>query len=469
MHQPEKGLKRGLNARHIRFMALGSAIGTGLFYGSASAIQMAGPAVLLAYLIGGAAVFMVMRALGEMAVHNPVSGSFGHYASTYLGPMAGFILGWTYAFEMIIVCLADVTAFGIYMGFWFPEVARWVWVLGIVFLIGGLNLCNVKVFGEMEFWLSLLKVGAIVAMILGGFGIMLFGIHSAGETQASGLSNLWAHGGFMPNGIGGLIASFAVVMFAFGGIEIIGITAGEAKDPQRVIPKAINAVPLRILLFYVLTLFVLMAIYPWPQIGSQGSPFVQIFSNLGIGSAATILNIVVISAAVSAINSDIFGAGRMMYGLAQQGQAPKGFAQLSKQGVPWMTVLVMGAALLGGVVLNYLIPENVFLLIASIATFATVWVWLMILFTQVAMRRSMTKAQVAELKFPVPFWPYAPAAAIVFMLFVFGVLGYFPDTQAALMVGAVWIVLLIIAYWLWVKPAAGQTAKVDYDPVLSHR
>ncbi|WLI07117.1 MULTISPECIES: amino acid permease [Pseudomonas] len=469
MHQQEKGLKRGLTARHIRFMALGSAIGTGLFYGSASAIQMAGPAVLLAYLIGGAAVFMVMRALGEMAVHNPVAGSFGHYASTYLGPMAGFILGWTYAFEMIIVCLADVTAFGIYMGFWFPEVARWVWVLGIVFLIGGLNLCNVKVFGEMEFWLSLLKVGAIVAMILGGFGIMLFGIHSAGETQASGLSNLWAHGGFMPNGIGGLIASFAVVMFAFGGIEIIGITAGEAKDPQRVIPKAINAVPLRILLFYVLTLFVLMAIYPWPQIGSQGSPFVQIFSNLGIGSAATILNIVVISAAVSAINSDIFGAGRMMYGLAQQGQAPKGFAQLSKQGVPWMTVLVMGAALLGGVVLNYLIPENVFLLIASIATFATVWVWLMILFTQVAMRRSMTREQVAELKFPVPFWPYAPAAAIVFMLFVFGVLGYFPDTQAALLVGAVWIGLLVVAYLLWVKPAAGQAARVHYEPAVSHR
>ncbi|WP_419794475.1 amino acid permease [Pseudomonas palleroniana] len=469
MHQQEKGLKRGLSARHIRFMALGSAIGTGLFYGSASAIQMAGPAVLLAYLIGGAAVFMVMRALGEMAVHNPVAGSFGQYASTYLGPMAGFILGWTYAFEMIIVCLADVTAFGIYMGFWFPEVARWVWVLGIVFLIGGLNLCNVKVFGEMEFWLSLLKVGAIVAMILGGLGIMLLGIHSAGETQASGLSNLWAHGGFMPNGVGGLIASFAVVMFAFGGIEIIGITAGEAKDPQRVIPKAINAVPLRILLFYVLTLLVLMAIYPWPQIGSQGSPFVQIFSNLGIGSAATILNIVVISAAVSAINSDIFGAGRMMYGLAQQGQAPKGFARLSRQGVPWMTVVVMGAALLGGVVLNYLIPENVFLLIASIATFATVWVWLMILFTQVAMRRSITREQVAELKFPVPFWPYAPAAAIVFMLFVFGVLGYFPDTQAALLVGAVWIVLLVVAYLLWVKPAAGQAAKVHYEPVLSHR
>ncbi|HEK1770355.1 TPA: amino acid permease [Pseudomonas putida] len=454
--QPAQGLKRGLTARHIRFMALGSAIGTGLFYGSASAIQMAGPAVLLAYLIGGAAVFMVMRALGEMAVHNPVAGSFGQYASTYLGPMAGFVLGWTYAFEMIIVCIADVTAFGIYMGFWFPEVPRWIWVLGIVFLIGGLNLCNVKVFGEMEFWLSLLKVGAIVAMIVAGFGIMAFGLGQAGSETGVGVANLFEHGGFLPNGIGGLIASFAVVMFAFGGIEIIGITAGEAQDPKRVIPKAINAVPLRILLFYVLTLFVLMCLYPWPQIGTQGSPFVQIFSNLGIGSAAAVLNVVVISAAVSAINSDIFGAGRMMYGLAEQGQAPRGFAQLSRHGVPWLTVLVMGAALLLGVLLNYLIPEDVFLLIASIATFATVWVWLMILVTQVAMRRRMSREQAAALEFPVPFWPWGPALAIVFMLFIFGVLGYFPNTQAALLVGVAWVVFLVLSYLLWCKPRSGQ-------------
>jgi histidine transporter len=445
-------LKRGLSARHIRFMALGSAIGTGLFYGSASAIKLAGPAVLLVYIIAGAAVYMVMRALGEMAVRNPVSGSFGEYATTYLGPLAGFVLGWTYAFEMIIVCLADVTAFGIYMGFWFPEVPRWIWVLGIVFLIGALNLCSVKVFGELEFWLSLLKVGAIIAMILAGFGIMLFGIGSVAGGGVSSVSNLWAYGGFMPNGVGGLVASLAVVMFAFGGIEIIGITAGEARNPERVIPRAINAVPLRILLFYVLTLFVLMSLYPWQQIGSQGSPFVQIFDHLGISSAATLLNIVVITAAVSAINSDVFGAGRMMYGLAKQGQAPKGFAQLSAHGVPWMTVLVMGAALLCGVVLNYLIPENVFLLIASIATFATVWVWLMILVTQIAMRRSMSAEEVAQLKFPVPFWPVAPIVATLFMVFVFGVLGYFPDSQAALVVGAVWIGLLVAAYWIWVKP-----------------
>ncbi|BCG27465.1 amino acid permease [Pseudomonas tohonis] len=462
----QTSLRRGLNARHIRFMALGSAIGTGLFYGSASAIQMAGPAVLMAYLMAGAAVYMVMRALGEMAVREPVAGSFGQYASSYIGPLAGFLTGWTYAFEMIIVCLADVTAFGIYMSFWFPEVPRWIWVLSIIFFIGALNLCSVRVFGELEFWLSLLKVSAIVAMILGGFGILLFGFGMADATHAASVANLWSHGGFMPNGLGGLIASFAVVVFAFGGIEIIGITAGEAQDPRRTIPKAINAVPLRILLFYVLTLFVLMAIFPWPQIGTQGSPFVQIFDSLGIGSAATLLNLVVISAAVSAINSDIFGAGRMLFGMAQQGQAPSGFARVSRHGVPWMTVLVMAGALLLGVLLNYLIPENVFLLVASIATFATVWVWLMILLAQVGLRRRLGREEVAALAFPVPFWPVGPACAIAFMLFIFGVLGWFPKTQAALLVGAVWIALLVIAWFIWVRPGAGE-GRQEMPSVLS--
>ncbi|ADZ44332.1 amino acid permease [Yersinia enterocolitica subsp. palearctica 105.5R(r)] len=430
-------------------MALGSAIGTGLFYGSAEAIRLAGPAVLLAYLVGGAAVFMVMRALGEMAVHEPVAGSFGHYASRYLGPLAGFLTGWTYTFEMIIVALADVTAFGIYMGLWFPDAPQWVWVLSIIFFIGALNLCSVKVFGEMEFWLSLLKVTAIIAMIAAGLGIMMFGFGAGHES--TGVSNLWSHQGFMPNGITGVIASFAVVMFAFGGIEIIGVTASEAKDPEKVLPRAINTVPVRILLFYVLTLFVLMAIYPWNSIGQNGSPFVEIFSSLGISSAANILNLVVITAAISAINSDIYGAGRMMYGLAQEGLAPKCFSRLTRNGVPWMTILVMAIALLLGVVLNYLIPKNVFLIIASIATFATVWVWLMILISQVAMRRSMSKENVARLAFPVPFWPVAPMFTIIFMAFIIAVLGYFPDTRIAMYVGLAWVILMTLAWWIWVR------------------
>ncbi|EXA90359.1 amino acid permease family protein [Acinetobacter sp. 1289694] len=433
-------------------MALGSAIGTGLFYGSATAIKMAGPSVLLAYIVAGIAIYIVMRALGEMAVQNPVSGSFSHYASQYIGPLAGFTTGWTYVFEMIIVALADVTAFGIYMGFWYPDVPRWIWILSLIMFLGAINLIHVKVFGELEFWLSIVKVSAIVAMILGGIGLMFYGFHADHSSVVPGIQNLWIYDGFMPHGIAGLVACLSVVVFAFGGIEIIGITAGESQDPKTTLPKAINAVPVRILLFYVLTIFVLMSIFPWNQIGSQGSPFVQIFENLGIQSAATILNIVVITAAVSAINSDVFGAGRMLYGMANRGQAPRVFQKLSRNGVPWMTVVVMAGGLLIGVVLNYLIPENVFMIIASIATFATVWVWLMILLSQVAMRRKLSTAEIKALDFPVIGWPYAPAFAIGFMVFILVMMGYFPDSRPAIYVGITWLVLLMIAYRIWVKP-----------------
>lgn len=460
MSDSASSMRRGLSARHIRFMALGSAIGTGLFYGSASAIKLAGPSVLLAYIIGGMAIYMMMRALGEMAVRNPVSGSFAHYATQYLGSFLGFLTGWSYAFSMLVVCLADVTAFGVYMSYWFPDTPRWIWVLGIVFFIGALNLCSVKVFGELEFWLSLLKVSAIASMIVAGLAVLVFGIKLGSANEVTtGLSNLWQHGGFFPNGASGMIASFTVVMFAFGGIEMIGITAGEAKNPQQALPRAINSVPLRILMFYVLTLFVLMIIYPWPKIGSEGSPFVQIFSGLGIKSAATLLNIVVISAALSAINSDIFAAGRIMYGMAQSGQAPASFSRLSRFGVPWMTVIVMATALLLGVLLNYLFPENLFMILASVVTFSIVWVWLMILLSQVAMRRNMTPTEVEALHFPVPFWPVGPACAIVFMLFIFCVLGWYPETRMALYVGIGWLALLSAGYKLGVVRPRGTLLK----------
>ena len=442
-------LTRGLTTRHIRFMALGSAIGTGLFYGSASAIQKAGPAVLIAYIVAGAAVFMVMRALGEMAVRHPVSGSFGQYAGRYLGPLAGFITGWTYVFEMAIVAIADVTAFSIYMGFWFHDVPRWIWILAIIFFLAAINLFSVKVFGEMEFWFSIIKVAAIVAMIAGGVAIIVFGFHI--ESAAPGLFNLSDHGGFMPNGWGGVLASFAIVMFAFGGIETIGVTAGEAADPKKSIPQAVNTVPVRILLFYVLTLGVLMTLMPWNQITGETSPFVQIFSSLGIPAAGHILNAVVITAALSAVNSDIFGAGRVMFGLSQQGHAPAAFGKISKSGVPWLTVVMMTGVLLIGVVLNAVIPENVFQVIASIATFATVWVWVMILASHVAMKREIARTEMPPSDFPVPLWPLASILTIIFMAGVVVVLGVFPDTRVALWVGGAWLILLVLGYRFCVR------------------
>ncbi|ACZ75880.1 amino acid permease-associated region [Dickeya parazeae Ech586] len=445
MEQQSK-LKRGLSTRHIRFIALGSAIGTGLFYGSASAIQMAGPSVLLAYLIGGVFAYIIMRALGEMSVNNPQASSFSRYARDYLGPLAGYITGWTYCFEMLIVAIADVTAFGIYMGVWFPEVPHWIWVLSVVLIIGAINLMNVKVFGELEFWFSFFKVATIVVMIVAGVGIIVWGIGNGGEP--TGIHNLWSNGGFFSNGVMGMILSLQMVMFAYGGVEIIGITAGEAKEPHKSIPRAINSVPWRILVFYVGTLFVIMSIYPWNQVGTNGSPFVLTFQHMGITAAAGILNFVVITASLSAINSDVFGVGRMLHGMAEQGHAPQVFARLSRRGTPWVTVVVMVLALLVAVYLNYIMPEKVFLVIASLATFATVWVWIMILCSQIAFRRKLNREQVNALAFPLPGGAATAAVGVVFLVFIIGLIGYFPDTRIALYAGIVWILLLLASYAL---------------------
>lgn len=450
--EQESKLKRGLSARHIRFIALGSAIGTGLFYGSASAIQMAGPSVLLAYLIGGVAAYIIMRALGEMSVNDPQASSFSRYARDYLGPMAGYITGWTYCFEMLIVAIADVTAFGIYMGVWFPAVPHWVWVLSVVLIIGAINLMNVKVFGELEFWLSFFKVATIILMIAAGIGIIIWGIGNGG--QPTGIHNLWTNGGFFSNGVMGMILSLQMVMFAYGGVEIIGITAGEAQDPRKSIPRAINSVPWRILVFYVGTLFVIMSIYPWNQVGTSGSPFVMTFQHMGINAAAGILNFVVITASLSAINSDVFGVGRMLHGMAEQGHAPKVFMRLSRGGIPWVTVVVMMVALLAAVYLNYIMPEKVFLVIASLATFATVWVWIMILCSQIAFRRKLSREQTKALAFPVPGGAVTSAVGIVFLAFIIGLIGYFPDTRISLYAGCLWIALLLVGYVVFLRRKA---------------
>lgn len=434
-------LHRGLTVRHIQFMALGSAIGTGLFYGSSSAIQAAGPAVLLAYVVAGAAVFMVMRAMGEMAVRIPVPGAFSEYAAEFLGPFAGYVTGWTYVFEMLVVAIADVTALTIYMGLWFPDAPRWIWALAVLLLIGAVNLRHVRTFGELEFWLTLVKVAAILAMVVGGVVLLVVGT-GIGGAQDPGVHHLVDHGGFAPHGALGMLAALSVVVFAFGGVETIGITAGEAADPDAAMPKAVNTVPVRILLFYVLSLAVVMCLVPWTRITGEASPFVQIFEALGIPFAAHVLNAVVVTAAISSINADTFGAGRMLYALAEAGQAPRVFASVSRAGVPWASALMMIGALAAGAVLNAVVPERAFLVVASLATFATVWVWLMILLSHLAMRRRMVRESVPADRFPVPLWPVASWAALAFIALVIVLLAVFPETRVAIIVGGVWLALL---------------------------
>lgn len=447
-------LARGLSLRHIMFIALGSAIGTGLFYGSASAIQLAGPSVLLAYVIGGAAVFMVMRAMGELALAHPVSGAFSEYATRYLGRWAGFVTGWTYALEMALVAIADVTAFAVYMKFWFPNSPSWIWIVSVLLILLAINLAKVKAFGETEFWFTLVKVSAIVAMIVGGIALLFVGVQ-AHDSVSSSVTNLWAlEGGFFANGFTGFLACFTVVMFAFGGIENIGIAAGEAKDPRTSIPKAIRTVPFRILIFYILTLSVIMSLYPWYSVTKANSPFVQIFEGLGIPAAASILNVVIITAAISALNADVYGAGRMMYGLAKQNLAPASFAKVTKNGAPWMTTLIMVLVMAVGVIVNVLF-ENAFEVVASLATFATVFVWVMILLAHIAFKRSGADTEAQPVRQPL----WLSYLALAFMVFIVVLFGCFADTQLALVMGAIWCLFLLGYYRLVVVRARTEAAE----------
>ena len=442
-HQREK-LQRGLDNRHIQLIALGGAIGVGLFYGSSATIQMAGPSILFSYLVGGLVIFTIMRALGEMAVDEPVSGSFSSYANRYLGPFAGYLTGWTYWFMWVVVGMAEITVAGVYVNYWFPDIPQWLTALAVLVVITTINLANVKAFGEFEFWFALIKVVAIIGMILLGLGIIFLGIGNGG--QPIGFDNLWIHGGFIPNGIKGILMSLVLVMFSFGGVELVGITAGEAKNPQKSIPSAINNVVWRILIFYIGALGIMMILYPWNEVGTNGSPFVLIFDKVGIPGAAHIMNFVVITAALSAFNSGLFGSGRMLYNLSLQNNGPKYFGKLSKNGSPRRGILFSSLFLIVAVVLNYIVPEKVFIYISSVATVAVITSWTIILIAQLKFRQSKTKKEIEKLAFKVPLYPISTYLALTFLALVIVLMAFMAEMRIALVVAPIWFIILYIGY-----------------------
>jgi AAT family amino acid transporter len=312
-----------------------------------------------------------------------------------------------------------------------------------------INLANVKAFGEFEFWFAMIKIVAIIGMILLGLGIILLGIGNSG--QPIGFDNLWIHGGFMPNGIEGILLSLVLVMFSFGGVELVGITAGEAKNPQKSIPSAINNVVWRILIFYIGALGIMMILYPWDEIGMNGSPFVLIFDNVGIPGAAHIINFVVITAALSAFNSGLFSAGRMLYNLSLQNHGPKYFGKLNKNGSPRRGTLFSSFFLLVAVVLNYIVPEKVFLYISAVATVAVITSWTIILITQLKFRKSKTKEDIEKLKFKVPLYPISTYLALIFLAFVIVLMAFIQEMRIALFVGPIWYIILYIGYKMKTK------------------
>ncbi|WP_432748599.1 amino acid permease [Pectinatus frisingensis] len=434
-------MKRGLKNRHLQMIALGGSIGTGLFYGSAPALQAAGPSLSLAYIVGGIIIFCVMRMLGEMVVDEPIAGSFSYFANKYCGEFWGFLSGWNYWFCYILVSMSELAAVGIYVNFWLPDFPQWIAALICIGIITVVNLVNVRSYGEVEFGMTIIKITAIIAMMIFGGIIIATQLGPFPEN----FSNLWAHGGYMPHGLWGFSISLVIVMFSFGGIELVGITAGEAENPSVTIPKAINNVIWRILLFYIGAWFVLMVIYPWDEVGLSGSPFVEIFSKMGIPAAANLLNVVVLTAAVSVYNSAMYSTSRMLYSLAKQNNAPKVFSHLTRSGVPALPTLLSSLITLLAVVLTYLFPKEVFMYLMSVVIIAIVISWFTIVLVHLNFRRKKNK-QGEKTAFKTYFYPYDNYLCIVFFIFVIIMMTQIPGMRLAVIILPIWIILLTIGY-----------------------
>jgi len=443
-------LQRGLKNRHIQLIAMGGAIGTGLFLGSAQVIQSAGPSIILGYAIGGLIAFLIMRQLGEMIVHEPVAGSFSHFAYKYWGKFPGFLAGWNYWILYILVAMTELTAVAKYINYWWPHIPAWTSVLFFFIVITLVNLGNVKFYGESEFWLSIVKVTAVISMIV--FGLYL--ILTADASSGASFSNLWTAGGFFPNGFEGLFYMLAFLMFAFGGIELIGMAAAEAENPEKTIPKAINQVVFRILVFYVGALTILLSLVPWNQLelgGLDKSPFVMIFSQLGIDWAAHLLNFIILTAALSVYNSGMYANSRMLYGLAQQGNAPKIFKTVNKQGVPIPAVLFSALLIFGCVLLNYFVPEDALSHLIYVVVGALVLNWAMITLTHLKFKDYIQKNGILS-KFPALFSPLSNYIVLVFIAVVLYIMWTQGFKESVLML-PIWVVLMLVLYKI-LKPRA---------------
>lgn len=444
-------LHRGLSSRQIQMIALGGTIGVGLFMGSKSTIEWTGPSVILAYLIAGLFLFLVMRAMGEMVYLHPTTGSFANFAGDYIHPVAGYVTAWSNIFQWIVVGMSEVIAVGAYMKFWWPELPTWIPGVIVIVLLAGANLISVKAFGEFEFWFASVKVVTIILMIVAGFGIIFFGLGNGGEPL--GLSNLWAHGGFMPNGITGFLLALSIVIGSYQGVELIGITAGETKDPQKNIKKAVNGVIWRILIFYIGAIFVIVTVYPWDQLGNIESPFVSTFAKVGITAAAAIINFVVITAAMSGCNSGIFSSSRMIYTLAQRGQMPKIFTRVMKNGVPFYTVLAVSIGIFIGVILNIVLPliipgaNNIFVYVYSASILPGMVPWFMILISHIRYRKQCPD-DLEKHPFKMPGGTIASVITIIFLLVVLIGMFFNPEQVASVVIGIIFLSIVTGYYFL---------------------
>ncbi|MER6110137.1 MULTISPECIES: amino acid permease [Streptomyces] len=444
----DEGYERGLSGRQVQMIAIGGAIGVGLFLGAGANIAKAGPSLIVMYALAGVIIFFIMRALGELLLYRPVSGSFAEYSREFLGPFFGYFTGWTYWLMWIVIGMAELTAAAIYINYWFPQIPQWATALVFLIVLFGANLISVKMFGEIEFWFSMVKVTAIIGMIVIGLGVLTFGFSAAGDTAA--VSNLWAFDGFFPKGIGSSLMTLQGVMFAYLAIEIVGVTAGESKNPEKTLPKAINTLPWRIALFYVGALTVILCVVKWTEFAPGVSPFVEAFAQIGIPAGAAIVNFVVLTAALSSCNSGMYSTGRMLRSLAENGEAPRIYQRLSSSKTPALGIATSVVFMGIGVVLNYVVPEKAFGYVTSIATAAGIWTWLMILISHILYRRQVVAGRLPASSFPAPGGSVCSYIAIVFLLFVTALIAIDAEARICLYVMAGWAFVLGIG-WVALK------------------
>ncbi|AID42056.1 Histidine transport protein (permease) [Staphylococcus xylosus] len=451
MMKDNNELQRGLGARQMRMIALGGTIGVGLFMGATSTIKWTGPSVIFAYLIAGIFLFLVMRAMGEMVYLHPTSGSFANFASDYIHPVAGYLTAWSNVFQWVVVGMSEVIAVGEYMNYWFPDLPQWIPGVIVVALLAGANLVSVKAFGEFEFWFAMIKVVTIILMIVAGFGLIFFGLGNGGE--AIGLSNLWAHGGFMPNGWIGFFFALSIVIGSYQGVELIGITAGETKDPQKNIKSAVNGVIWRILIFYIGAIFVIVTVYPWNELGNIGSPFVATFAKVGITFAAGLINFVVLTAAMSGCNSGIFSASRMSLNLSQKGMLPKFFGKVMKNGVPVWTVLAIATGILIGALLNVILPlfikgaDSVFVYVYSASILPGMVPWFMILISHLRFRKNHPE-EVEGHPFKMPGGAFTNYITMAFFIMVLIGMLFNKETVVSVVIGIVFLLFMTMFFFL---------------------
>ncbi|WP_083959963.1 amino acid permease [Streptoalloteichus hindustanus] len=431
-------------------IAIGGAIGVGLFLGVGGRLQFAGPGLMLSYAISGIAAFFVMRALGELVMHRPTAGSFVEYAREFVGPWAGYASGWMFWVNWAMTGIAEITAAALYVERWLPDVPQWITALVALAVLLSVNLLSVKLFGEMEFWFALVKALAIIAFLFVGLALVLTSSEVGDTGHRAGLHNLTDHGGFFPQGFPAVLMVLQGVVFAFAAIEMVGIAAGETDNPRKVVPKAINSVVWRIAFFYIGSVLLLTLVLPWTVYRSDESPFVTVFSAIGLPAAGDVMNAVVLTAALSSCNSGLYSTGRILRSLANRGEAPAFTARMSSRHVPYGGILFTAVIYLFGVFLNYWVPKDAFDIAVNVASLGVITTWMTLLYSQIRFRRKARRGEVAVPAFRMPGAPVTGWLTLAFLVGVLVLMVFSDDWKQQVSVAIAPVLAVVLGGGWWI-------------------